>query len=94
MLYHALVLSNTAVAIVRSADDGITDKEFAAGVRKSFYGESRSRLDLIDKLMDDGIEVLDNDAWNNQFEDHDEITERYKSSRSKRDKWDAEISIY
>ena len=61
MLYHALVLNN--MAVVRSADEGITDLEFTIGVRQSGCGLYPSRLLLEHRISSAGMELLPIEDW-------------------------------
>lgn len=96
MIYHAVVLNNTAT--IRQADHGLTDAEFTIGCRIKIVGETSSRLAVVQKALDAGYEVVDEDTWKDFIRDPQESdniqNDRYILSSVSYDKWESKRVVY
>ena len=91
--YHALVSSNGVYCTVRSADNGVTNDEFDAGVRVSPRGYRSSKMVLLNEMLLAGFEACDDDYWKEMFSSN-EITNDLFIYKEKADKWDKVRMIY
>jgi hypothetical protein len=91
--YHALVTKNGVFAVVRSAEDGVTDDEFVHGVRVSPRGYRSSKMVLLDEMLSAGFEVCDDDYWKEMFATN-EIPNDHFIYKERQDKWDTTRVIY
>ena len=94
-MYHALVLNN--IAVIRNADDGITDREFSLGVRMSPLGVYPSRL-LLDNMLAKTLDVVPIEEWNEHMEEIDPRdslpTDFFKNTYSPYDRAPWETNVF
>ena len=96
MLYHAVVLNNTAIAIVRPLTDGITDMEWEYGCQSIGYSSTReysSKLKLTNDLIFSGLEVVDAEEWQQLIYSDGIGDDKYQKNKTY-DKWEPRREIY
>jgi hypothetical protein len=90
-LYRVLVLGEYAT--VRHADDGITDVEWAAGVRNAIPSLSHSKYELEAQVPWE-VTVISNEEWNLMFKDEQAEAPASSKWNAPVDKWDVRRKVY
>ena len=97
MEYHAIIYSLSAVAIVRTADHGVSDTEWRHGCR-IFKFKSPFQSQINTELLVCGFEIYDNHEWSEfigSLDDPGLVTNNnFISTRVVRDKWDSDRTVY
>lgn len=97
MEYHAIIHSLSAVAVVRTADHGVSDTEWRHGCG-IFKFKSPFQSQINTELLVCGFEIYDNYEWSEFIGSLDEpglvTSNNFVSTRVVRDKWDSDRPIY
>ena len=97
MEYHAITHSLSAVAVVRTADHGVSDTEWRHGCR-IFKFNSPFQSQVNTELLVCGFEIYDNHEWSEFIGSLDEPSNvpnnNFISTRVVYDKWDNNRPIY